>query len=190
MYRLILLTYLSKRAKLDYILYLRQMSRKQKHIDLSESEQGTLLRDSKYHQKPEHRERSRAILLNHAGVSIKQIADHLKVSHITVGKWLIAWEHYKFDSLDRKKGQGRRSILIITNSVHVETLDKAVEIHRQNVKGIQAELIKSLEMPMSSETVKRFLKKIIIHGDASDAVRIHRKTKLTIPTSTNGGRCC
>lgn len=153
------------------------MSRKEKHIDLSESEENRLLQASKYHEKSQYREKCRAILLNHAGVSIKQIAQHLKISHITIGKWLIAWQEYQFDSLARKKGQGRKPILTIANSAHVETLDKAVEIHRQNVKGIQTELIKELQTTMSTDTVKRFLKKIIIHGDASDAVRIQPKIK-------------
>jgi len=153
------------------------MSRKEKHIVLSEPQESRLLQESKYHEKPQHREKCRAILLNHAGVSINQIAQHLKVNHITIGKWLIAWETYQFDSLDRKKGQGRKSILMITNSAHVETLDKAVETHRQNIKGIQTELIKALQTSMSTDTVKRFLKKIIIHGDASDAVRTRVKIK-------------
>ena len=153
------------------------MSRKEKHIDLSESEQDTLLKESKYHEKPQYREKCRAILLNHAGVSIKQIAQHLRISHISVGKWLMAWEKHKFSSLGRKKGQGRKPILSVTNAVHVELLDKAVEVHRQNVKGIQTELINSLETPMSSDTVKRFLKKIIIHGAVSAVVPIQRKTR-------------
>ncbi len=153
------------------------MSRKEKHIELNDSEESKLLQASKYHEKPHYRGKCRAILLNHAGVSIKQIAQHLKISHITIGKWLIAWEEYQFDSLDRKKGQGRKPILTITNSAHVETLDKAVEIHRQNVKGIQTELIKELQTAMSTDTVKRFLKKIIIHGDASDVVRMQPKIK-------------
>ena len=153
------------------------MSRKEKHITLSELEQSTLLKESKYHEKPQYREKCRAILLNYTGVSIKQIAQHLKISHISIGKWLMGWEKDKFDSLARKKGQGRRPILSITNSAHVELLDKAVELHRQNIKGIQTELINSLETPMSSDTVKRFLKKIIIHGDVSAGVGIQHKTK-------------
>lgn len=152
------------------------MSRKEKHIALSESEQATLLQESKYHEKPQYREKCRAILLNHAGVSIKQVAQHLRISHISIGKWLIAWENYKFNSLARKQGQGRKPILSVTNAAHVELLDKAVEVHRQNVKGIQTELINSLETPMSSATVKRFLKKIIIHGDASADVHIQHRT--------------
>jgi len=67
--------------------------------------------------------------------------------------------------------------LSVTNANHIQQLDKAVETHSQNVKAIQAELEKELNTSMSSDTVKRFLKKIIIHGDASVAVRIKAKIK-------------
>ncbi|WP_298359080.1 hypothetical protein [Runella sp.] len=45
------------------------------------------------------------------------------------------------------------------------------------MKAIQAELEKELNTSMSSDTVKRFLKKNNFHGDASVAVRIKAKTK-------------
>jgi len=153
------------------------MSRRKKHIELSELEYDRLLQESKYHEKPEYREKCRALLLNHAGVSIKQVAGHLKINHITVGNWLIAWETDKFDSLPRKKGQGCKPILVATDSAHIALLDKAVSVHRQNVKGIKAELVNALDKPMSTETVRRFLKKTVIHGSASDVVRTQRKTK-------------
>ncbi len=72
-----------------------------------------------------------------------------------------AWETSRFSSLARKVGQGRKPILTVTNALHTDVLDKAVEAHRQDVKAIQAELIQSLEVPMSTDTVKRFLKKLL-----------------------------
>ena len=98
----------------------------------------------------------------------------------------MAWEEVGIVGLNRKVGQGRNPILNLSNSNHIQVLDKAVEIHSQNVKAIQAELVKELNTPMSSDTVKRFLKKIIIHGDASGAVPIKVRTKLITPTNTNG----
>ena len=47
------------------------MSRREKHIELSEQEYTKLLEESKCHVKPEYREKCRALLMNHAGVSIK-----------------------------------------------------------------------------------------------------------------------
>jgi transposase len=153
------------------------MSRKEKHIDLTPAEQITLQEGAKYHPKPEFREKCRALLLNQAGVTFKQIATHLAVNHNTVGNWIKVWERLGIVGLNRKVGQGRTPILSLTNLSHTQFLDKAVAAHAQNVKAIQAELIKELATPMSSDTVKRFLKKIIIHGDASVGVRIKAKIK-------------
>lgn len=153
------------------------MSRKEKHIDLNESEQITLREGAKYHPKVEFREKCRALLLSQAGVTIKQIATHLDVNHNTVGNWINAWEIAGIVALNRKLGQGRNPILSVTNANHIEHLNKAVDTHAQNVKAIQAELVKELNTSMSSDTVKRFLKKIIIHGDASGGVRIKAKTR-------------
>lgn len=153
------------------------MSRKEKHIDLSPTEQITLQQGAKYHPKPEFREKCRALLLNQAGVTIKQIATHLAVNHNTIGNWIMGWEEVGLVGLNRKPGQGRNPILNLTNSGHVQVLDKAVQAHAQNVKAIQAELVKELATPMSSDTVKRFLKKIIIHGDVSAGVRMKARIK-------------
>jgi len=153
------------------------MSRKEKHIDLTPTEQITLQQGAKYHHKPEFREKCRALLLNQAGVTIKQIATHLAVNHNTVGNWIRAWEEVGIVGLNRKAGQGRNPILSVTNASHIQQLDKAVDMHSQNVKAIQAELVKELHTSMSSDTVKRFLKKIITHGDASVGVRMKVKIK-------------
>lgn len=153
------------------------MSRREKHIELSELEHERLLRESKYHEKPEYREKCRALLLNRAGVSITQVSVHLEMNKMTIGKWMKAWEKEKFDSLARKKGQGCKPILTLTNSTHTDLLDKAVNIHRQDVKSIKVALVEALGKPMSTETVKRFLKKIIIHGGACDVAPIQHKTR-------------
>jgi hypothetical protein len=55
------------------------MSRKQRYIELSESEQATLREGSKYHSKHEFRERCQALLLSKKGWSIQQLAEHFEV---------------------------------------------------------------------------------------------------------------
>ncbi len=152
------------------------MSRKEKHIDLTATEIFTLQQGAKHHPKTEFREKCRALLLNQAGVTIKQIATHLAVNHNTVGNWIMAWEELGITGLHRKTGQGRSPILNITSSIHVEALVKAVETNAQNVKIVQAELIEALNTPMSADTVKRFLKKIIIPGGVSAVVPTRRRT--------------
>lgn len=153
------------------------MSRKEKYIELTESERLTLREGSKHHHKAEFREKCQGLLLNHSGMSFKKIATHLDVNHNTVGNWVKAWETFGLVGLTRRNGQGRKLILSTTNTTHIQLTDKAVEAHSQNVKAIQAELVKELNTSMSSDTVKRFLKKIIIHGDVSDGVPIKARIK-------------
>jgi len=151
------------------------MSRKEKYIELTGTEIFTLQQGAKCHPKPEFREKCRGLLLNEAGVTIKQIATHLSVNHNTVGNWIMAWEEWGITGLYRKTGQGRVPILNINSSEHIKALAKAVEGDAQNVKIIQAELIQALSTPMSADTVKRFLKKIIIPGGVSAVAPTRRK---------------
>lgn len=143
------------------------MSRREKHIELTDTEVTTLQQGAKHHPKVEFREKCRGLLLNQAGVTIKQIAIHQSVNHNTVGNWIKAWEKLGIIGLQRKVGQGRTPILKMNSPEHINALAKAVDSESQNVKIIQAELIKALDLPMSADTVKRFLKKIIIHGVVS-----------------------
>ena len=157
------------------------MSRREKHIELTDTEIFTLQQGAKHHLKTEFREKCRGLLLNQAGVTIKQIATHLLVNHYTVGNLIMAWEELGIAGLYRKTGQGRVPILTVTSSIHVEALANAVKDNAQNVKIVQAELIEALKMPMSADTVKRFLKKIVIPGRtgapvASAVVPTRRRT--------------
>ena len=156
------------------------MSRKEKHIELTETERLTLLEGSKYHPKPEFRVKCQGLLLNHTGMRFKAIATHLGVNHNTVGNWVKSWETLGIAGLCRKNGQGRKLILSISNAAHTDLLDKTVQTHRQNVKAIRAELVKELATPMSSDTVKRFLKKILTVGEESVGVPVKVRTKKHI----------
>lgn len=156
------------------------MSRKEKHIALTETERLTLREGSKYHPKPEFRVKCQGLLLNHTGMGFKAIATHFGVNHNTVGNWVKAWETVGIAGLCRKNGQGRKLILSINNALHRDLLDKTVATHRQNVKAIRSELVKELARPMSSDTVKRFLKKILTVGDESVDAPMKGKIKNRI----------
>lgn len=163
------------------------MSRKQKFINLTDSELKTLREGSKYHPKPEFRIKCQGLLLNHSGMKFKDIALYLEVNINTVGNWVKTWETIGITGLIRKTGQGCKPILSVTNQTHTQLLSKSVDAHSQNVKAIQAELIEALGVGMGVDTVKRFLKKIIIHGDALGVVPAKGKIKPSMLTNTNVG---
>lgn len=134
------------------------MGRK-RHIQLADLEQLTLQEGLKNHPKHEFRRGCQALLWNHKGWALKTIAAALEVCSQSVSNWLTAFEQDGLVGLMRQKGQGRKPILSITNTVHQQALSKAVDAHYQDAGRIQAHLQAALGQPMSRDTVKRFLKK-------------------------------
>jgi transposase len=145
------------------------MSRQKRCITLSETEQLTLREALKNHPKHEFRRASQALLLSHKGDSGKEIAARIEVCQHTVGKWLTRWQQAGLVGLMRKKGQGRKPILSLSNTNHQQALTKAVDRFYQDAERIKIDLQKALGQSMSRDTVKRFLKKTITTTDASGA---------------------
>lgn len=145
------------------------MSRRKRTIDLTEPERLTLREGSKHHLKHEFRLRCQALLLSGKGWSVKAIAHHLEVGEHAVSYWFTHWENQGLVGLMRQGGQGRKPKLSVGNQVHQQTLAQAVGHHYQDVARIKADLEASLGLPLSVDTVKRFLKKTITLGIASGA---------------------
>lgn len=145
------------------------MSRLKRCVSLSDAEQLTLREAIKNHPKHEFRRSCQALLWSHKGFSAKEVAEHTEVSQHSVGKWLTSWQEQGLVGLMRQKGQGRKPILSLTNLAHQHYLTKAVSAHYQDAERIKADLQTALGQSLSRDTVKRFLKKMIIAGDASDA---------------------
>lgn len=127
----------------------------------------TLREGIKNHPKHEFRRCCQALLWSHKGWSAKEVARELEVCQQTVGHWLTNWQNIGLVGLMRHQGQGRKPILSVSNGAHQQALDKAVKAHYQDAERIKVELQEALGMPMSRDTVKRFLKKTIIRGTAS-----------------------
>lgn len=142
------------------------MSRQKRCITLSDAEQLTLREAIKNHPKHEFRRCCQALLWSHKGCSAKEVAEQAEVSQHSVGKWLTSWQEQGLVGLMRQKGQGRKPILSLTNPAHQLHLSKAVSAHYQDAERIKADLQTALGQSMSRDTVKRFLKKMIIAGDA------------------------
>jgi transposase len=154
------------------------MGRKKRYVKfIEETEEITLKEGLLHHPKPEFRQRANALLMSHQGLDITFIAKFSDVNLNTVGRWFTSWEEEGVAGLMRRSGQGRKPLLKVDNSEHIAALDQAVDKHYQDVKGIKMELESQLQSPMSTDTVKRFLKKIITHGVEYGVVRTKDKTK-------------
>lgn len=157
------------------------MSRTKRCISLSDTEKLTLQEAIKNHPKHEFRRACQALLWSHKGFSAKEVAGHTEVSQHSVGKWLSLWQEQGLVGLMRQKGQGRKPILSLTNSLHQQALNRAVTAHYQDAERIKTDLQTALGKSMSRDTVKRFLKKIIIAGDASDGLPNPSRTLNPMP---------
>jgi len=156
------------------------MSRLKRCVSLSDAEQLTLREAIKNHPKHEFRRSCQALLWSHKGFSAKAVAEYAEVSQHSVGKWLTNWQEQGLVGLMRQKGQGRKPMLSLTNPAHQQYLTKAVGTHYQDAERIKADLQTALGQSMSRDTVKRFLKKMIITGDASDGLpNLNRMPKPT-----------
>ena len=133
-------------------------------IELTDTEQLTLREGIKYHPKHEFRRSCQALLWSAKGWSVKAIATELEVCQVSVSSWLTNWQQQGLVGLRRQKGQGRKSILSVSNSAHQQALLRAVSTHYQDAGRIKVDLEKALGQPMSRDTVKRFLKKTITPG--------------------------
>lgn len=156
------------------------MGRKKRYISLSILEQQTLQEAVAHHKKGEFRKKCSSLLMSHSGLDMQFICQYFDINAITLSGWFTAWETKGIAGLNRQSGQGRRPILSINNATHVTALDKAAEAHYQDVKGIKVALETSLNKSMSTDTVKRFLKKIITVGTESDGAQNKHKIPLTI----------
>lgn len=136
-------------------------------IELTDSELLTLREGIKQHPKHEFRRACQALLWSHKKWAAKTIATELEVCPQTVSNWLTAWQEDGLVGLMRRKGQGRKPILCLTNIVHQQVLNTAVDNYYQDAARIKAELEQALGQSMSKDTVKRFLKKTIIPGIVS-----------------------
>ncbi len=145
------------------------MGRK-RYIELTDTEQQTLIQGVKHHPKYEFPRACQALLWSQQRWTARQIAQALSVCPQSVGVWFNAWQQQGIIGLMRRRGQGRKPILNIINETHQQAFNKAVVAHYQDAERIKIALETAIGQPMSRDTVKRFLKKAIIASAESDAL--------------------
>jgi len=148
------------------------MSRKRSFIENLSTEEKTTLEYEKKHGKSEaYRIRCHAILLSNKGYITDQIGDILGVSKNSIYSWFSAWKTQGIKGLKTKAGQGRKPLLSIDNSDHVDGVKKAIKkVAKEGgnlVAEIQAEL--EIEEDLTKKMLSLFLQKLITPG--SDFVK-------------------
>jgi transposase len=125
------------------------------------------------------RTRCQMILLKSEKRSSLEVADVLGCCEIVVNNWLRRYEAEGIEGLKTRQGRGRKPKLSTQNPLHLQTVRAEIAKHPQSVKTVIAKLEEDLNVAMHPDTLKRFLKKLVIasadSGRASNQGRWQRK---------------
>lgn len=138
-----------------------------KYIKLTREEITTLQEGRKNHHSYQFRDRCQCLLLSNEGKQVKEIAQILQVSTISIYSWFLRWEQKGIVGLLNQKGQGRKAILVAGDG---EKIKEKVQAHAQQLKVARAELKADLNKSFSDKTLKRFLKKLVSNGNVGENV--------------------
>lgn len=131
-------------------------------VQLSEPELETLQQGHKNGSQFQFRNRCFCLILSHQGKTVSELAQFFEVSRITIYSWFDAWETNGICGLMNRKGQGRKPMLCLQNPQQMAKVKSAVARNPQSVKSAVAELESALGLEMHPETLKRFLKNLVI----------------------------
>jgi len=152
------------------------MSRKKRFIQLSETEVMTLEEGHKNGKQHQFRDRCQCLLLSNKGLDTNELSTIFKLSLITIYHWFNRWDLNGIAGLMNRPGQGRKAKLSLDNEQHVKVLEQVAQENYQDVERIRDQLEKKFDLTLSTDTVKRYLKKITFDGAAFDAVQ--KKDKI------------
>ncbi len=139
-----------------------------KIVELNEEQRAELEKGYKNGKNHAFRTRCRMVLLKSEKRTSSEVADFLGCCEVAVNNWLARYEEEGVEGLKTRAGRGRPPILSQQNSEHLQKVKAEIEKHPNSVKTVVAHLEKDLALLMHPETLKRFLKKMVIDSVAPE----------------------
>lgn len=148
---------------------------KKKIVSLSNQQQAEL--ENGYRKGKSHcfRRRCQMILLKAENRTSLEVGEFLGVCEVVVNNWLKRFEADGIKGLETRAGRGRPPILSQQNAAHLQKLKDEIKKHPNSVKTVVAVLETDLDLVMHPETLKRFLKKMVIASVAPERGSNHGK---------------
>jgi transposase len=143
---------------------------KTKIIDLSTEQRAALEHGYRKGKSHAFRMRCQMILLKSEKRSALEVGEILGCCEIVINNWLRRYEEEGIKGLETRPGRGRKPKLSTQNPLHLQTVKAEIAKHPQSVKTVVARLDEELDLAMHPDTLKRFLKKLVIASVASARV--------------------
>jgi transposase len=135
-------------------------------------------KESKHHRV---RQRAHCILLSFYGKTTKELVHIFQVTRLTIYHWLDAWETRHFAGIYDHAGRGRHPKL---TTAEQEKAQQYIEEYPQDMKKVGHLLEQETSKRVSTKTIKRLLKKIVISGNVLST----RQRKVRTLSSISGAK--
>jgi len=116
-----------------------------------------LLLISKNGKSKQERVRAHALILSNDGLKSQEIANIFEVTQRTVFQWFKDFKEMGLNSLIQQVGRGRKTKLSVEKDL--EIVKKHIEAHPHQPKRAYALTLEEIDIKISYNTFKRFLKK-------------------------------
>ncbi len=141
---------------------------KKKIVQLIEAQQDELENGYRNGKSHAFRQRCQMVLLKSENRSSREVAGIMGCCEVVVNTWQRRFETEGIEGLKTRPGRGRPSILSQQNPEHLRKVREEIKPHPNSVKTVVARLEEDLDLAMHPETLKRFLKKMVIASVAPE----------------------
>ena len=152
-----------------------------KHLKLSERQRTELEKGYQAGKSHGLRQRCQMMLLKSESRSSLEVAEILGCCEVVVNTWMKRYESEGLAGLATKAGRGRKAIL--HEQEDLAQVRQAVQANRQRLSLAKAELETALEKQMSTKTLERYVKKMLVVINASENVLSNSPVQKRMPTS-------
>lgn len=139
-----------------------------KVIELTDEQRSGLEKGYKNGESHAFRQRCQMILLKSEERTSSEIADILGCCEMAVNNWVKRFEEEGVEGLKTRPGRGRPAILSNQNPEHLKRVEAEVRKHPNSLKTVLGNLEEELDLEMSEETLRRFLKKTVTDSVVSE----------------------
>jgi transposase len=148
--------------------------------DLSEEEKKALEQGYLHGSSSLFRKHCQAILLSNQGLSVQELMKIFNCRKNTIYDWMNNWEQKGIEGLKVRAGRGRKAILDCHNTEEVALVQSKISENRKKLSLAKAEIEKSLGKTMCSETLRRFLKSLVMVGVDGEKVSGRSRTRRSL----------
>lgn len=141
---------------------------KKKIVYLSDEQRDELEKGYRTGKSHAFRQRCQMILLKSENRSSLEVAGIMGCCEMVVNNWQKRFVSQGIEGLKTRPGRGRPPILSQQNPEHLRQVQEQIKQHPNSVKTVVAHLEEDLDLVMHPETLKRFLKKMVIASVAQE----------------------